>query len=318
MDEVEKDNDNDTQENHHDSAAAEAATDSSVKPNAELPRQPTKRERIFAYLENGIVLTVMGIIGGLTGVFVDGRYFLLLSIPLALGLHRSPTLKGLSAKRQLLGYFVLLAVSLPLLWFLGMGINRSREHIPTAQEIAKAFAQQGNNGKTGNLSTSQSASKIAPASTNPVKKPAVAPGPIDPVHDLSQPGTSGNLKKRASDLADQVLRNLYRRGWREGTPEAIEELQGESLIDHYPHDGTDTEHSQWSERCVKFFETMQLADVRTTVEEMMQLHIRDAELDNLLDTFFVLQREGKGSELHHAGMVFEIGQHMKALAKQIP
>lgn len=129
---------------------------------------------------------------------------------------------------------------------------------------------------------------------------------------------SGNLKKRVSDLADQVLRNLYRRGWRAGTPEANEELQGQPLVDHYPHGGTQADYDDWSKRCVQFFEIMQLKDVRAVVNEMAQLHIRDTELDETLNSFLTMQNEGRGFELRHPEMVFEIGQRMKMLAEEIP
>jgi hypothetical protein len=102
--------------------------------------QPTAWERVFSFFENGIVLAVMGIIGSLAGVFIDGRYFLLLCVPLALGLHRSAALKGLAWPKKLLGYSLLFVVSVPLLWLLGVGTEKARTHIPTPQEIASAIA----------------------------------------------------------------------------------------------------------------------------------------------------------------------------------
>lgn len=130
----------------HDRPIAPVAdTDRLEKSVSEAPNtthlQPAVRERIFAFCENGIVLTVMGIVGSLAGVFVAGRFFLLLSIPLLLGLHRSAALKGLSKGKKAFGYGAMLAISLPPLWLLGIGVDRSREHIPTVEEISRTVAR---------------------------------------------------------------------------------------------------------------------------------------------------------------------------------
>src|SRR5580658_3386089 len=93
-------------------------------------------ERLFLFLENGITLAVMGIIGGFAGVFIDGKYFLVLCIPLALGLHRSGALKGLHWAKATAAYALMTALSGIVLWRVGEGVNQSREHIPTPQEIA--------------------------------------------------------------------------------------------------------------------------------------------------------------------------------------
>ena len=58
-------------------------------------------ERILLFLENAIVLTVMGLVGGLAGLFIDGRWFLVLCIPIALGLHRSKALSGFGVRKQI-------------------------------------------------------------------------------------------------------------------------------------------------------------------------------------------------------------------------
>jgi hypothetical protein len=92
-------------------------------------------ERLFLFLENGITLTVMGLVGGFAGVFIDGRYFLLLAIPLALGLHRSKALAGMRGIEQLAGHLLVAVIGCFVFLQIGAGVNRSREHIPTAQEI---------------------------------------------------------------------------------------------------------------------------------------------------------------------------------------
>src|SRR5258708_4400597 len=64
-------------------------------------------ERIFLFLENGVTLAVMGIVGGLAGFFIDGRWFVLLCIPISLGLHRSKALNGISVKNRVFAYLAL-------------------------------------------------------------------------------------------------------------------------------------------------------------------------------------------------------------------
>jgi hypothetical protein len=64
-------------------------------------------EGLFLFLENAITLTVIGLVGGFAGVFIDGRYFLLLAIPLALGLHRSKAVAGMRTIEQVSAHLLL-------------------------------------------------------------------------------------------------------------------------------------------------------------------------------------------------------------------
>jgi hypothetical protein len=112
-------------------------------PAHSLPPDPTLLERVFLFLENGTVLTVMGIAGGLAGFFIDGKWFLVLIAWVLLGLHRSPALKGYGKTTARCAYIGVALVSGIILWFLGVGVNRSREHIPTITEIVSAFKGAG-------------------------------------------------------------------------------------------------------------------------------------------------------------------------------
>jgi hypothetical protein len=110
----------------------------SQSPKSLLPIKPW--DRFFAFIENGIVLTVAGIVASFAGVVIAGKYFVFLSIPLVLGLHRSKGLVGLSARKKVAAYCAVFAISLPL-WLLGVQVDKSRTHIPTVQEIAQAVAK---------------------------------------------------------------------------------------------------------------------------------------------------------------------------------
>lgn len=122
----------------------------SIKETASATYRPISVfERVFLFLENGIVLTVMGATSGFAGVFIDGRYFLLLCIPLALGLHRSGALKELRWPKAVTAYAFVMALSGIALWWVGEGINRSREHIPSPQDIATEVIRSLGAGKSG-------------------------------------------------------------------------------------------------------------------------------------------------------------------------
>jgi hypothetical protein len=86
-------------------------------------------ERFFRILENGIVLAVMGIAGSLAGAFVDGRYFLLLIIPVVLGTHRSGALKDLSPVKSVVACLAIVILSGYVFWELGIKTNESRSQL---------------------------------------------------------------------------------------------------------------------------------------------------------------------------------------------
>jgi hypothetical protein len=142
------------------------------------PQQPTSIERIFTFLENGIVLTVMGTVGGLAGVFIDGKYLLFLCIPIALGLHRSRALAGTQFKTMVLAHLTVFAISALLLWVVGEGVNRSREHIPTAKEIGD-YVVEHISGKEKPIAALDTKPKTTMKDQKPIQQPkrTVAPPP---------------------------------------------------------------------------------------------------------------------------------------------
>jgi hypothetical protein len=96
----------------------------------ELEKPPLKialSQRIFRYFENGLMQVVLGIVGGLAGSFVDGRWFVLL-MPLAVAaLHRGKVLEGLSRPFRIVIY-VLATCAISVVFFRGgMKLNASRD-----------------------------------------------------------------------------------------------------------------------------------------------------------------------------------------------
>ena len=65
----------------------------------------------------------MGLVGSFAGVFVDGRWFVTLVLPMLLGVHRSGALKGLTRRRQAAIYFIAGGSSLLVLWIIGIGVR---------------------------------------------------------------------------------------------------------------------------------------------------------------------------------------------------
>jgi hypothetical protein len=93
-----------------------------MRPSHVWPDRPEPSwERPFLFLENGITLTVMGLVGGFAGVFIDGRYFLLLANPLGLGLHRSEALAGMRAIEQGAGHLLVGIIGCMIFWLIGLG-----------------------------------------------------------------------------------------------------------------------------------------------------------------------------------------------------
>jgi hypothetical protein len=136
------------------SRAAQAPTIvlSSVVATAEmLPTGRSFFERASVFFENGIILTIMSILGGLAGTFVNGRYFLFLCVPIALGLHRSSALNGVTKKGKISIHLLVLCASAVLLWNFGRWWDSSRRSvaIPQSNTIGgmsdaeqEAFAQK--------------------------------------------------------------------------------------------------------------------------------------------------------------------------------
>jgi hypothetical protein len=109
----------------------------------QVPEEPAKQlqlhQRAFIYFEYPSIHTVIGIVGGFVGTFLDARFFSVLCILLTLGLHRSKALTGIAPKKQLLIGAIFLAFTGGCLFLLGANINKARPHVHTPSDYAKAL-----------------------------------------------------------------------------------------------------------------------------------------------------------------------------------
>src|ERR1700733_8993863 len=98
-----------------------------------LPAEKEKiaiSERIFSFVENGIILAVFSIVAGIVGVFVDGTYFTVLIIPALLAIHRSKLFSGIRGWYQLVGYILALIIFFGIFYGIGVFVENNREHVP--------------------------------------------------------------------------------------------------------------------------------------------------------------------------------------------
>jgi hypothetical protein len=91
--------------------------------------EPTAFHRFLLVAENGITLTVISFIASLLVLFLDGRWFVLLVPAAILGVHRSKGLEGIYQAARLFIYMVIVVVGTLTMWWIGIRVNESRDHI---------------------------------------------------------------------------------------------------------------------------------------------------------------------------------------------
>lgn len=96
--------------------------------------------RFFRVLESGLVLTLIGIIAGLAGTFIDGRFLLLFTLFVPVEIHRTNAWEG--CKRSTKVWTLSLSILIPgaLLFWFGVALNSSRLGALT-QDALKAIVQ---------------------------------------------------------------------------------------------------------------------------------------------------------------------------------
>lgn len=114
--------------------------DSSTK--LEVPVSPTKAisfgERVERFLDSGMIQTVIGLIGGLAGTFLDGRCFVTLAGMVPFALRTKNVLEDLSRRVALTIHLALIAVALVIFYVFGVWLNHSRPGVMTPKDYAEA------------------------------------------------------------------------------------------------------------------------------------------------------------------------------------
>jgi hypothetical protein len=135
------------------------------------------------------------------------------------------------------------------------------------------------------LSKEKPSSPQPPPSTEDKKEPPPKkPRPSKPV-EKTQPTQKiiqtgpvfGNIKERALALADEIMVDLYRHGWREDDPGHPPPTM---IVEHMPSSPDDIR--KWTKRRSDHFLIRYLEKVLFIRNELFQLHFQDELLDDLL------------------------------------
>jgi hypothetical protein len=118
-----------------------------AKANLTLPKIPKKKqetksvsvaERGFRFWESGMIQTLLSILGGLAGTFLDGRYFMFLTPLVPAAIHRNKVLEGVEQRKSVILYVVCTSVVALLLFWCGTSLNKSRPNTFTPKDYADA------------------------------------------------------------------------------------------------------------------------------------------------------------------------------------
>jgi hypothetical protein len=100
------------------------------------------------------------------------------------------------------------------------------------------------------------------------------------VKRLPPPATQppfGNLRDRANTLADEIMQDLYRHGWKGRKPQA-----DQAAMPVMPMPAAPEERQQWTRSRSQFFRFRFFPAVLDIRNEFTQLHLRDQRLDDFL------------------------------------
>lgn len=99
-------------------------------------------DRIFGVIDSGGIQTLIGVMGGLVGTFLDGRYFSALAIFVPISLYHSKALQGISTFCSILIHMIFVVAAFVLLFYVGINLNRSRPHTFTPADYALAVKEK--------------------------------------------------------------------------------------------------------------------------------------------------------------------------------
>jgi hypothetical protein len=117
---------------HQRAMAHSSSVPASVTPAVHFP------DRIVRIVESSSTQTLAGIVGGLVGTFLDGRYFAVLGVWASFILYRSNALEGMRRRLTLPIHIFSVALVSVALYFMGIQINKSRPHTYTPADYANA------------------------------------------------------------------------------------------------------------------------------------------------------------------------------------
>jgi hypothetical protein len=161
---------------------------------AELDPAPkvTLSDRILRFLDSGLTQTFLGIIGGLTGTFLDGRCFVILSPLVPIALHRNNVLEGIDRPQLTIWYCISTSITIGLVLWFGIYLSKPRPDIFTPKDYASAVKGILPNTKIPEPAPGKVPS--IPAKSGSHKTPQTAP-PADPRMEVYT---------EAIDLADKI------------------------------------------------------------------------------------------------------------------
>lgn len=102
---------------------------------------PTTPDRIHRFFEHGSLQTLLGVVGSIVGVFLDGRYFILLGGWMTYALVRSRALEGLPLRVRVIVHSLLLGCACAALFVMGVALNHSRPHTYTPSDYKNALKE---------------------------------------------------------------------------------------------------------------------------------------------------------------------------------
>ncbi len=195
------------------------------------PPKITITDRVFRFAESGMTQTLLGIIGGLAGTFLDGRWFMILTPMIPAALHRSKATEGLKRQWSIVILLASCPITAAVLFWCGTLLNKSRPDVLTPADYAVAVQRL-----TGRIPAITS----APPKSEPPKQSV----PSRVLETLSVLNATVRVPKSSGDTA-QVILNVKVNGDR---PLTVTDFRVHVVgpIDVDAHKQRDIENAFWN------------------------------------------------------------------------
>jgi hypothetical protein len=96
--------------------------------------------RLFRWLDSGLTQTLIGIVGGLAGTFLDGRYYIILALFVPAAIHQKKVLEDVRKASSIAIYCVSTLICFGVLYWCGVSLNRSHSNTYSPKDWANAMA----------------------------------------------------------------------------------------------------------------------------------------------------------------------------------